>query len=1194
MGKILTADWERDAVKTKDYELILDALDMTGIYVIREDNHEILYYNKRVKDVAPNIRLGMVCHEVWAGTCGNCPLLGIGNKKTNCSINYDDPFGKAVDITASRIVWEDTIPAFVISVSPHAEAASYSYHKILRGNLTLDQYEVMKVRDDENDTLSWNIPRLSAWLEMFADKGYIYEDDVDRYRNFIRLSYLKKELQSGKNILVCNYRRRFSSGYRWNTLEVIPDPNYTDDNQSVMIYVKDVQDIYKEGLEHEELNLKNEAILKSLGEENFGIYMIDLNTGHMDPVRVADADRDFINARKRNWDGLLEVLLKKRYHPDYWEKMRGAFSMQALRAGMKSGRKKQEVMAERDMRGVYHYVSASAHFYNNDKKNRGYVVMAFQDVDARIRSEIERTRNDKRMAAIIESRYSIMNTVHLGSGMCERVYLRNAEKAGRTEKGDYANYIEKAAKKSVHENDREEFLRLLSLESLREKAEEVRDFEEVIFEYRLKGSPVTWLEEHLFFIRQGNSVSVNILGRDITQKKNKEEEENRAAKEKANIINSLSSMFFATYYVDLEDATYRIVIQREDVGKVLGEQMNYTEALHLYAQKFIHPEDQEEYQKRLGYHRLLEELNPQHPVVAFEYRKAEKVNGETQWIRATVVLAETDNGKPKTALYVAQDITESKQKEERDRKALKEACEAANHANASKSEFLSRMSHDIRTPMNAIIGMTAIAGTHLDDRERVSDCLSKITVSSRHLLSLINEVLDMSKIESGKIDFAEEEFNLSDLFENLLTIIQPSVQAKEQQLEMRIFGIDHEDVIGDVMRLQQVFTNIMSNAVKYTPEGGKLEIEITEKHANVYGYGCYEFVFRDNGIGMSEEFQKQIFDPFSRAEDSRISKIEGTGLGMTIAQNIVRMMNGSIRVESRENEGSKFTVTLFLKHQKTSEPDVKEFEDLRVLVADDDECACEAACEVLNDIGMKGEWVLSGEEAVQRVLETCEEDQGFFAVILDWKMPGMDGVETARAIRKLVGPDIPIIILSAYDWSDVEGEAREAGVDGFISKPLFRSRLVYMFRQFSKGEEDRKIEEPAETVQQRDFSGKKILLVEDNELNREIAEEIIGMTGAVIESAVNGKEAVEMFRESADGYYDLVFMDIQMPVMNGHQAAAEIRKMKRKDAGRIPIIAMTANAFTEDILASKRAGMNEHITKPLDFENLMRCMDQWL
>ncbi|XCP83517.1 response regulator [Roseburia hominis] len=1179
-------------MKSKDYELVLDALDTTAIYVISEERHEILYYNQRVKNVAPNVEKGMVCHKLWAGKCDNCPLNGIGDKKKNSVTNYNDPFGKAVDIVANRILWKDTIPAFVISITPHQESASYSYHKIFKGNLTLDRYEVVKVPVEERNTSLYKTVRISEWFGLLENGGYIHTEDVERFREFVQLSHLREELRAGKNMLSCNYRRRSGKEYRWNTLEVLPDAEYSDKNQSVMIYVKDVQDMYKEGLGYEELNLKNEAILKTLGEENFGIYLIDLNEDRVSSVRVAAEDEELVGGRRKNWDKVMEALLENRYHPNYWNRFRSFFAREVLLKSAREGKKKLELVAERRIGGAYHYISATAYFYNYGRE-KSYAVMAFQDVDARIRSEIERAQNDRRMAAIIQSRYGVMNTLHLSSGICERVYLHGSDRVGKIERGEYARYIERAVEEYVRDEDRERFLLAFSLENLRRKAEEVKEFEEIIFEYQQKKAPYPWLEEHIFFIRQETGVSVNILGRDITLKKQREEKVTREAREKAYIINSLSSMFFATYYVDLQNCTFQAVVQRDDVKQMLGEQWNYTEGMEQYADRFIHPDDREEYKEKLGYSRLLKELSPEHPSVAFEYRKAEKLNGKTQWTRASVVIAECENGRPKTAIYVAQDITESKEKEERDRNALKEACDAANHANAAKSEFLSRMSHDIRTPMNAIIGMTAIAGTHLEDREKVSDCLGKITIASRHLLSLINEVLDMSKIESGKIDLMEEEFSLSDLLESILTMIHPSMKAKEQHLEARLFKVEHENVVGDAIRLQQVFMNILSNAVKYTQVGGKVEIEITEKPSKIYGYGCYEFVFQDNGIGMSEEYQKKIFEPFTRAEDCRVSKIEGTGLGMTIAQNIVRMMSGSISVESKENEGSRFTVTLFLKQQSLESLDVRELQQLRVLVADDDECSCEAACKILTDIGMYGEWVLSGEEAVGRTKKACDEGKEFFAVILDWKMPGMDGIETARAIRKLLGEEVPIIILSAYDWSDVEDEAREAGVNGFILKPLFKSRLVYMFKQFVGTAEGRK-DEKEKVYADRDYSKKRILLVEDNELNREIAQEIIGETGVSIECAVNGQEAVWMYEDHEEEYYDLIFMDIQMPVMDGYTAARMIRCSNKGDAARIPIIAMTANAFSEDITQSRRSGMNEHITKPLDIGELMRCMDKWL
>ncbi len=675
-----------------------------------------------------------------------------------------------------------------------------------------------------------------------------------------------------------------------------------------------------------------------------------------------------------------------------------------------------------------------------------------------------------------------------------------------------------------------------------------------------------------------------------------DQEEEKGQSEKESIGKRLGNLFFAIYDIDLEEDILHMVSQREDVKNVLQAEMSFTEAIAVYSRHFVHSDFREEYVRRMERQNLLEKLTENCPFVAIEYHRIKKDSGEIPagdgWVRATVIATEFRDGKPVKALYVAQDISEVKKKEEMEHQMLKEACEAANRANASKSEFLSRMSHDIRTPMNAIIGMTTIAEGHLDDEERVEDCLNKITVSSKHLLSLINEVLDMSKIESGKIDLAEEEFNISDLIQNLLTMIRPNTEAKNHKLELNIAKVEHEDVIGDVMRLQQVFMNILGNAVKYTPQGGTLELEIKEKESERSGYGCYEFVFRDNGIGMSEEFVKKIFEPFSRAEDSRINKIEGTGLGMAIALNIIRMMNGDIQVESEVNKGSQFTVTVYLKQQNTEMPDMEQIAGLPVLVVDDDGMACEAACEILNSIGMKGEWVTSGKEAADRIAEARRTGKEFFAILLDWQMPGMDGLATAKEIRREAGEGVPIAILTAYDWSHVEVEAKEIGIAGFISKPLFKSRLVYLLKKIAGGDGKREVESEAESICQ-DFNGKRILLAEDNELNREIAEEIIGSTGVTIECVENGLQAVERFKEKGSWYYDLIFMDVQMPVMNGYEATKAIREIEREDAAQIPIIAMTANAFTEDMVASKKAGMNEHIAKPLNMDQLMKCMGYW-
>ena len=532
-------------------------------------------------------------------------------------------------------------------------------------------------------------------------------------------------------------------------------------------------------------------------------------------------------------------------------------------------------------------------------------------------------------------------------------------------------------------------------------------------------------------------------------------------------------------------------------------------------------------------------------------------------------------------------------KERQQEMALKAAFDVAEAANKAKTDFLSNMSHDIRTPMNGIIGMTAIAAAHIDDRERVQDSLQKITSASKHLLSLINEVLDMSKIESGKVDLLEEEFNLSDLIDNLLSMTSAQIEAHHHELSVNISGVTHEAVVGDSLRIQKVFTNLMGNAVKFTPDGGKIQLSITEKPCAQAKVGCFEFVFEDNGIGMRKEFIERIFEPFSRAEDERVSRIQGTGLGMPISRNIVRMMGGDIRVESELGKGSRFIVTMYLKLQDTAEIHYDRLVDLHVLVADDDALSLESCCGMLGDLGMRAEGVSSGAQAVGRVVERHNEGRDYFACIIDWKMQEMDGIATTRAIRRAVGPDVPIIIISAYDWSDIEQEARAAGANAFISKPLFRSRLARTFSRIVGEEEQRGPAAALSGMESLGLKGCRALLVEDNDLNAEIAQEILEMAGLSVELASDGVQAVDRMAECADGYYDIVFMDIQMPRMNGYDATRAIRAMERGYCKQVPIIAMTANAFAEDVQAAKTVGMNEHIAKPLDLNTLARTLKRW-
>ena len=561
-----------------------------------------------------------------------------------------------------------------------------------------------------------------------------------------------------------------------------------------------------------------------------------------------------------------------------------------------------------------------------------------------------------------------------------------------------------------------------------------------------------------------------------------------------------------------------------------------------------------------------------------------------------VEFAKLDLGSGKTGIVTGfKDVDEEVRKEQQVQQALRDAVAAANASNKAKSDFLSSMSHDIRTPMNGIIGMTAIAANHLDDRDRVADCLKKISDSSRHLLSLINEVLDVNKIESGKIELVEEEFSLAELIDRMMTMTRPQMQERGHSFRVNIVNVEHEQVIGDSRRLEQVFVNIMSNAIKYTPDGGKISLSIKETPTKTAEFGHYQFIFEDNGYGMTEEFLKHLFEPFTRANDKQTAGIQGTGLGMTITRNIARMMGGDVTVESVYGEGSKFTVSVYLKLQNQKNVDYKRFLDLRVLVADDDPVCCESTCEILNDMGMNSEWVLTGKASVDRVRTRQEQGRDFFAVIMDWKLPDQDGVETTRQIRKLVGEDVPIIIFSAYDWTEIEDEAKKAGANAFINKPLFRTKLAALFDTLiNKENKESDYDAPLQDLEDLDLSGRRVLLAEDQEINAEIAMDFLMMTGLEVDWAKDGEQEVEIFKASPDGYYAMIFTDIQMPNMNGYDATRAIRALERTDAKEIPIVAMSANAFAEDMIKSKSAGMNEHITKPIDIEELTRVLSHYV
>ena len=556
--------------------------------------------------------------------------------------------------------------------------------------------------------------------------------------------------------------------------------------------------------------------------------------------------------------------------------------------------------------------------------------------------------------------------------------------------------------------------------------------------------------------------------------------------------------------------------------------------------------------------------------------------GERRWFHIVAMGSEVE-GRTKHILVMS-DRTADKQVNQ----ALSDAVAAAETANRAKSTFLSNMSHDIRTPMNAIIGFTTLALSNIDDKDRVKDYLTKTLASSNHLLSLINDVLDMSRIESGKIHLEEVKVNLSDVLHDLKTIVSGQIYAKQLELYMDATDVTDEDVYCDKTRLNQILLNLLSNAIKFTPAGGTVSVRVRQLAGKVRGCGQYEFRIKDNGIGMSQEFAQKIFEPFERERTSTVSRIQGTGLGMAITKNIVDMMGGTIKVQTAQGKGSEFIICLPMRTQAEHRPveKITELEGLKALVVDDDFNTCDSVTKMLVKVGMRAEWTLSGKEAVLRARQSIEMSDVYHAYIIDWRLPDMNGIEVTRQIRSL-HDDTPIIILTAYDWSDIEVEAKAAGVTAFCSKPMFMSDLRETLMS-ALGQNQTDAAQELLPQKNADFKGRRILLVEDNELNREIAQEILREYGFRVDTAENGAVAVEKVCTAAPGSYDLVLMDVQMPVMDGYTATRKIRALDDPARAKIPILAMTANAFDEDRCNALESGMNGFLSKPIVISDLVQ------
>ena len=1032
----------------------------------------------------------------------------------------------------------------------------------------------------------------SKLLRTYAESR-VYSEDREYFLRVLSCESIIKTFQDGRDRLDCDYRVEENGQIHYYSARYsrISKP---DEDLRLVVAFKNIDSIINVGVEQQKRGLYNaynaiSGIFFSMHRVNVkdNTYASIKTTPSIDKVTIAGSDnyddnsKRIITALSSNWS--VEDALRFVDRSTLKERMAG----------------KNHIMMD-----FLSYAAESCrlHFLVEDKDENGelyHVIFAVEKVDE---------EKSQAIINVLSRDYQNVFWINLEDGSARILKMNKPISDDMNESENrrfkYGETCEDYIANNVYPDDRKKLEDTISLENLREI---FRDKDEISGSYRAYTDGQLHHYRYSYFkLANLNSVVTgfrnidDLIAQHEAEEKarreaelahQKEMEEHiklrearlREAQEHTEVISALSTIYSTIFRADVDTHDYEILTSVPLMGTVAKTIGNFDDVKEQIISAFMAPESQAPMREFLDLDTLADRLEKINTVTT-EYKDS---SGE--WFKSRFIVKRRDeNGVVKEILYVCRNNTDEKIKEIEQQNQLAHALMAAQQANKAKSTFLNSMSHDIRTPMNAIIGFTALAQTHMDDPSQVQDYLAKISTSSTHLLSLINDVLDMSRIESGTVKLDERPIHIPDLLHDLRTMIQGLTNSKNQNLYIDTQDVLHEDVIADRLRLNQVLINIIGNAVKYTQPGGDIIIRLLEKPSAKQHYRTYEFSVKDTGIGMTKEFKEHIFESFSRERNSTTSGIQGTGLGMAITKNNVDLMGGEITVESEEGKGSTFTVVLDMK--LAAEPVLRDpipaLKGARVLVADDDLNTCKSVSQMLRDIEMRPDWTASGREAVIRAQEAAEIKDEYKVYIIDYLMPDMNGVETVRRIRRVISEDVPIIVLTAYDWSDFEAEAREAGVTAFVSKPLFMSELRSVLANPS-GKGDNKDKK----TKNYDYSGKHVLLVEDNELNREIATAILEDVNMKVDTAVDGAEAVEIMHKADENKYDLIFMDIQMPKMDGYTATREIRTLTNNRKANIPIVAMTANAFEEDKIKSLEAGMNAHISKPISMEAIADVLD---
>ena len=966
----------------------------------------------------------------------------------------------------------------------------------------------------------------------------------------------------------------------------------TDENKNALTVVGMAEDVTDEIIRDRESKNREMALyqdqirLRSINSalsSNFNnIYLVDLYDGSVRSYYISEVIKkeygDMFD--KGDYSKLIKIYVKTSvYEPDR-EIFEHIIDTDKLRDAL--NKKASNAFNYRIIRdGKIQYFQCCV--VKTQIENKDYCVIAFRDINSEVIRELEQKTILEEQMAVVRGLSADYYSVMLVDYQKDTVRIKRAQKGDGKKMSDffssYPSWSEgiRAYTDTQVFDDKDAFYEALSREGI------MNHDEDYSFKYKkITDNGYIYLKTKVTYAElEGYRIAV--IGTENVDKETRQEMQMH--KYEQMFLFTAANIYMGILQIELDTQMTSRIMHRD--GKIIVEDVGRWDEYVKDNLAYVHPDDREmveDFFKISRFRSLIADKNN-----IFGYKSIKKnEEGNYKSFFANTYLTEYDNRQ--YGVVVTIDNTSAVERELKQKELIEDALARAETANKAKTTFLSNMSHDIRTPMNAIIGFTTLATTHINNTEQVRNYLEKIMSASNHLLSLINDILDMSRIESGKIELEEAECSLSEIIHELRNILQADIMSKRLDFYIDTVDVFDENVICDRLRLNQILLNILGNSVKFTEPGGSISIRICQKPGKSEEYGKYEFRIKDTGIGMSEEFLAHIFEPFERERNSTVSGIQGTGLGMPITKNIVEMMGGTIEVTSSKGKGTEFVVEIPMKKVTSEAVEIKvpALEGARALVVDDDFNTCDSVSNMLIQIGMRAEWTMSGKEAILRTRQAVNRNDEYRVYVIDWLIPDMNGIEITRQIRKEVGDDVLIIILTAYDWSDIEKEGKEAGVTAFCSKPLFISNLRKCLIDILH---PKKEESNSEIFKKERIKEHRLLLVEDNDLNREIASEILGAAGFIIEEAENGRIAVDKLLEKGFGYYSAVLMDVQMPVMDGYEATKLIRAFEDKALSNIPIIAMTANAFEEDKKNAFDAGMNAHISKPIDVKKLLDTLN---